>query len=89
MILRAAAVCSVDPGPFRFGELLRMLELRLMADWDRTSSIMALIANAHAPKGQQFEPDDFNPYAQLHEAEKQYHDIKDLGAALGFERSKE
>jgi len=38
---------------------------RLRREWDRTSSMMALFANAHASKGKKYSPDEFNPFSQL------------------------
>jgi len=42
-----------------------MAEARAKERWAHTSSLMALIANAHRDpkKGRAFRPDDFNPYA--------------------------
>ncbi len=37
---------------------------RLRRDWDRTSSMMALFANANASKGKRYSPDDFNPFSK-------------------------
>jgi len=38
---------------------------RLRRDWDRTSSMMALFANANAAKGKKYSPDDFNPFSKM------------------------
>ena len=42
-----------------------MAEARAEADWNRTASLMALLANCHRdPKRQRaFSPDDFHPFA--------------------------
>lgn len=36
----------------------------LKRDWERTSSMMALFANANAAKGKKYSPDDFNPFGK-------------------------
>jgi len=43
-----------------------MAEGRAKENWQHTSALMALIANAHRDpkKGKAFEPDDFNPYSE-------------------------
>ena len=47
-----------------------MAEARAKERWAHTSSLMALIANAHRDpkKGRAFRPDDFNPYAPKRKA---------------------
>ena len=37
----------------------------LKRDWERTSAMMALFANANAAKGKKYNPDDFNPFSQI------------------------
>lgn len=61
-----------------------MLEQRERSEWNRASSIMALIASAFASKGKQFKPDDFNPFA-VHKIEGTI-SAKDLGQAFGFKK---
>ena len=43
-----------------------MTEARERSEWARTSTLMALIANAHrdAKKTRAFRPSDFDPFAQ-------------------------
>lgn len=36
-------------------------EFRLARDWDRTSSVLALLANVNSGKGKSFSPKDFHP----------------------------
>ena len=38
---------------------------RMKRDWDRTASVMALFANANAPKGKTYSVDDFHPFEAL------------------------
>lgn len=37
---------------------------RLSREWDRTSSVMALFANANSAKGKRYSPEDFHPFSQ-------------------------
>lgn len=56
---------GVDPGALTLRELVMMAEARLRAEWDRTSHVLALIANCHRdPKRRKrpFSPAEFQPY---------------------------
>jgi len=46
--------------------LIAMTEARERSEWARTSTLMALIANAHrdAKKTRPFKPTDFDPFTQ-------------------------
>ena len=63
MIWQLAGLLGVDPGPLTLRELVWMAEARLQAEWAQTSSLMALIANAHRDpkKHGPFKPGDFDP----------------------------
>ena len=57
---------GVNPGPLTLRELLWMAEGRGKAEWAQTSTLLALLANAHRDpkKHGVFKPADFDPYQQ-------------------------
>ena len=67
LIYELAGIVGVDPGPLTARELFFMAEGRSRAAWERTSAIMALIANANRDRKRKpspYKPDDFNPFAK-------------------------
>ena len=59
-------MAGVDPGPLTLRELVFMAQARQRSAWERTSWVLALIANVNRdPKRQPrpFRPADFDPYA--------------------------
>ena len=65
-----AGVLGIDPGPLTLRELVWMAEARTRHDWSQTSSLLALIANAHRDrkKAKPFKPSDFDPTTGRHRA---------------------
>jgi hypothetical protein len=64
-IYELAGVCRINPSPLTLRELVSMARGAQMAEWSRTASQMALLANVNRDpnKGKAFSPDDFNPLA--------------------------
>jgi len=60
----------VSPEPLTLRELIWMAEGAQRERWQRTSCILALIANANRDpkKGRRFKPADFNPFAPRRKA---------------------
>jgi len=60
----------MDPAALTLRELAAMAEARERSEWARTSTLMALIANAHrdAKKTRAFKPSDFDPFAKRESA---------------------
>ncbi|MGE4529660.1 MAG: hypothetical protein AB7D00_14945 [Rhodospirillaceae bacterium] len=54
----------MNPGPFTLRELVHMARGRLESDWDRTATLLALIANVNRdPKRQRARrPEEFHPF---------------------------
>ena len=60
----------MDAGPRTLRELVFMAQARQRSAWERTSWVLALIANVNRdPKRQPraFRPADFDPYAKEHQ----------------------
>mgnify|MGYP003331862022 CR=1 len=55
---------------------------RLSREWDRTSSVMALFANANAAKGKKYSPEDFHPFSQMKRSQGQVSSKEEADALL-------
>jgi hypothetical protein len=73
MIYQAAGKVGVDPGPLTLRELLEMAEARGAEEWRRTSSLLAMLFNAHRDprRSNPAMPDDYNPHARRNEDQAQ------------------
>ena len=69
-----AGVVGVDYRPLTWHELFHMYMGRQRSEWDRTSSIMAMLVNVNAKKQDRIkDPSVFNPFSlksSAHEAEE-------------------
>jgi len=73
MIWQAAGKVGVDPGPLTLRELLEMAEARGAEEWRRTSSLLAMLFNAHRDprRSDPAVPDDYNPHVRRDENQSQ------------------
>ena len=61
-----AGVVGVDPSPFTLRELVYMVEGRQKDQWNHTSHVLCILANANRDPKRfgAFKPADFNPMIQ-------------------------
>jgi hypothetical protein len=63
---------GVNPGHLTLRELAWMAEARSKLEWSQTSSLLALLANAHRNAKKHpspFKPADFNPHTKEQDAQ--------------------
>ena len=65
LIDECVAILSIDPAPYSLRRLVAMVEKKQRVEWDRTASLMTLIANVNrGARSKAFGIHDFHPYIE-------------------------